>query len=286
MRKIFAFLFVIISFSSCSQNKLTIVLDPWWETAYDAQKILKKEIFYGTIRSRKQISKVIAGTEEELDKILESIERRKGAQVVIASPALYSILKNRPNSEKKINYIILNGFYGNFADNLIAVYSSRKEEYYQAGIKAALFSTNNDNCSVAAVFYNGSLVKRLEKDRFVEGFNSINNRGDLNIYEQQTYTGGDKLKEFINSAPENGAGLFFFSASSLNPYCLELALPLSISISGENLNSSGIYNELLEFSVDDDIIEIIKIAVRIGLDGDINDDFPVKALVREKGIHF
>jgi len=105
-------------------------------------------------------------------------------------------------------------------------------------------------------------------------------------FDQQTYTGGERLKDFINSAPGKGVGLFFLSASSLNPFCYELVLPLSVPVSGENLNSLGFYNELVEFSVDDDMMEIIQTAVKIGLDGEINDDIPIKPLIREKGIHF
>jgi hypothetical protein len=287
MRNMLAlYIFVIFSFLSCSDSHLTFLTDPWWLASYDPENRLEIEILKGSIKKFKRIESITVSTSEEAMAILNNLEEKEGNQTIVVTPVFYSLIKNKPDLEKKINYIILNGFYDVPADNIIAVYSFREEVYYQAGVKAALFSKNNDNCKVASVFYNGSLIRRSEKERFIEGYNSVGNSGELINFEQQTYTGGEKLKKFIESAPEKGVGLYFFSASSLNPYCYDLAISFSVSISGENLYSSGISNELVEFSVDDDMIEIIQTAVKKGLDGEINHDFPVKALIRERGIHF
>ncbi|MBI9100446.1 MAG: BMP family ABC transporter substrate-binding protein, partial [Spirochaetaceae bacterium] len=231
-----------------------------------------------------RVKKYTASNEEEAIQFLQNLSESSDKQTVIITPIFYSFLRKTSSDEKIINYIILNGFYDDPADNVIAVYSSREEVYYQAGIKAALFSKDNENCTVASVFYTGSILKRLEMESFANGYSSVEGSGELINFEQQTYTGGDNLKKFINSAPEKGTGLFFFSASSLNPFCIEQAMPLMIPISGENLNSLGIYNELVEFSVDDDMIEIIQTAIKIGLDGEIISDIPVKPLIRERGI--
>ena len=269
-----------VIFTSCANSDLTVLVDSWWENAYDLDGHLDKAL------AKNSIEKISVGNVEEFSFAIKNISEKSSNPTVIITPVLFSQIKKIGSVEKKINYILLNGFYGDPADNVIAVYSSREEVYFQAGIKAALFSNNNDNCAVASIFYNGSSARRLEKDSFIDGFESIEDKGDLFIYEQQTYTGDERLKTFINSSPDKGVGLFFFSASSLNPFCLDLALPLSIPVSGENLNSLGIYNELVEFSVDDDMIEIIDTAIKIGLDGEIIDDFPIKTLIREKGIHF
>jgi len=79
---------------------------------------------------------------------------------------------------------------------------------------------------------------------------------------------------------------FFFSASSLNPFCLEQALPLSIPISGENLNSLALHNELIEFSIDDDMMKIVETALELALDGEVESDFPVIPVLKETGNHF
>jgi len=286
MRKIIFLLIVILSLISCSGSNVTILLDSWWEDAYDYNGDLGKIALKESVKHITNIQKITIGDQETAIDMLNSLQKKTLPQTVILTPVFYSYIKKIPDDEKKINYIILNGFYDDPADNIIAVYSSRGEVYYQAGVKAALFSKNNDNCTVAAVFYNGSSMRKSEKDNFIEGFESVIDSGELIYYDQQNYTGGEKLKNFINAAPEKDTGLFFFSASSVNPFCLDLALPLSIPISGENLNSLGIYNELVEFSVDDDIMEIIETAVQIGLDGEINSDIPVKARISEKGIHF
>lgn len=277
---------VILSLISCSGSNVTVLLDSWWEDAYDYNGDLEKILFKESVTHITNIPKIIIEDQGTIDDILYSLGENKNRQTVIISPIFYSHIKKISSDEKKINYILLNGFYGDDADNIIAVYSSRGEVYYQAGVKAALFSKNNDNCTVAAVFYNGSSIRKNEKKQFIDGYESVIDSGELIYYDQQNYTGGEKLKNFINSAPEKGAGLFFFSASSINPFCLDLALPLSIPVSGENLNSLGFYNELVEFSVDDDIIEIIETAVKMGLDGEIISDIPVKARISEKGIHF
>lgn len=286
MKKCFFILIVAISLVSCSGSHLTILVDPWWELAYDSEDILSKHTGQNNPFKLNKIEKNIVGSREEAIDKLNLLSDSDTITTVIVTPALYSYLDNISSPEKKINYIILNGFYDDTADNVIAVYSAREEVYYQAGVKAAIYSMNNDNCNVASVFYNGSALRVLEKENFIKGFNSVENRGELIYYEQKTYTGGESLKRFINSAPDKGVGLFFLSASSLNPYCLELVSLLSIAVSGENLNSLGFYNELVEFSVDDDMIEIIQTAVKIGLDGAIQSDIPVKPLIREKGIHF
>lgn len=286
MKKIIIVLILSLTFISCSDSNVSILIDPWWETAFDQQGQLRKILLINNLTHREQVKIHLVSDREKALDFFQSLSSSSDEHTIILTPALYSYTKNVQNSEKNINYILLNGFYDNPADNLIAVYSFREEIYLQAGVKAALFSQSNDNCEVASVFYNGSLIRRLEKESFIKGFESVKNRGNLINFEQQTYTGGEKLKNFINSAPKKGVGLFFFSVSSLNPFCLELALPLSIPLSGENLNSLGNYNELVEFSVDDDMIEIIQIAVKIGLDGEIINDIPVKPLIREKGIHF
>jgi ABC transporter substrate-binding protein PnrA-like len=286
MKKIFIILIVILSITACTRSDTSVLIDPWWQTAFDQKSTLKKLLFKKNLTSLKQIKIYSAADEEKALEILRFLNESVEEQTVLITPVLFSYIKKLPSSEKKINYILLNGFYDDPADNVIAVYSSREEVYFQAGVKAALFSQDNENCAVASVFYNGSLIRRLEKESFISGFESVENRGELLNFDQQTYTGGERLKDFINSAPGKGAGLFFLSASSLNPFCLELALPLSVPMSGENLNSLGIYNELVEFSVDDDMMEIIHTAVKIGLDGEIISDIPVKPLIREKGIHF
>jgi hypothetical protein len=286
MRNFLFLLIFIFAILSCSNGNLTILTDPWWEDSYNIDGNLNKLMLINSLTNRVSISKRTAETEEQALEILSQIYEKESVQNIIITPLFFSYIKNKLSNEKKTNIIILNGFYDVVADNIIAVYSSREEVYYKAGIKAALFSKNNDNCAVSAVFYVGSLLKQLEKECFIKGFESVLESGELLYYDQQNYTGGERLKNFINSSPEKGTGLFFFSASSANPYCLDLALPLNIPISGENLNSLGIYNELVEFSVDDDIMEIIEIAVQIGLDGEIVNDIPVKALLSEKGIHF
>ena len=284
--RLLVIIFVIFSLTACSESNLSIMADPWWQSAYDVENEIKKIVFFQSLYTRKKINNNTFQNREELVSEINSLLLNEEAQRFIITPYLFSQIKNNYENEKKINYIILNGFYSNPADNVIAVYSSREEVYFQAGIKAAQFSKENDNCTVAAVFYNGTTIRRLENESFLNGFDSVSDAGELIYYEQSSYTGGEKLKSFINSAPDKDTGLFFLSASSVNPYCLDLILPLSISISGENLNSSGFYNELVEFSVDDDIIEIIQTAVEIGLDGEIFDDIPVKPLIKEKGIHF
>lgn len=279
-------MFLLFTLFSCRISEIIVLSDPWWEKAYDIDGHLDRDIFKYNILTLQKIEKITVNNKLEAKSIVDALQESENIKTVIMTPLFFSYIKNINNSEKNINYILLNGFYDNPADNIVAVYSSREEVYFQAGEKAALFSQNNANCAVATVFYNGSLMRRLEKESFIKGFESIKNRGELINFDQQTYTGGERLKEFIKNAPDIGVGLFFFSASSLNPYCLELAFSLSIPVSGENLNSLGIYNELVEFSVDDDMMKIIHTAVKIGLDGEINRDIPVKSLIREKGFHF
>ena len=286
IKKLCFFSTLIFSLCSCSVSNTIVLSDQWWENAYDIHGLLDRDLFKYSILKLQKIEKITAYSKEEAKNIVDQLQESETIKTVIMTPLFFSYIKNNNNSEKNINYILLNGFYDDPADNVNAVYSSREEVYFQAGEKAALFSQNNANCAVASVFYNGSLMRRLEKESFIRGFESIKNRGELINFDQQTYTGGERLKGFINSAPDMGVGLFFFSASSLNPFCLELAFSLSIPVSGENLNSLGIYNELVEFSVDDDMMEIIHTAVKIGLDGEINRDIPVKPLIREKGFHF
>lgn len=286
IKKICFFVLLISLLYSCSNSITVVISDPWWENAYDQEGILDRELLKYRLLKFKKIDKYSISGRDEALRIVKWLQESEEAETVIMTPLFYSYIKNNNSSEKNRNYILLNGFYDDPADNVVAVYSSREAVYFQAGEKAALFSQNNENCSVASIFYNGSLMRRLEKESFIKGFESIKNRGELINFDQQTYTGGERLKGFINSAPEKGVGLFFFSASSLNPFCLELANSLSIPVSGENLYSLRIYNELVEFSVDDDMMEIIQTAVKIGLDGEINRDIPVKPLIREKGFHF
>lgn len=286
MKKIFITLFFIQILFSCSYGKIVILTDPWWNDSYELEREIQKELFSQLFKTGKRIKNVSVETEEEVLNIINEMAGIGNSSVIIATPIFYSLIRKISAEEKFINYIIINGYYDSSADNIIAVYSFREEVYFQAGIKAAEFSVENNNCTVSSVFYNGSLSRKLEKESFVKGYESIKESGKLEIYEQKTYTGGEKLKNFINSAPENGTGLFFFSASSLNPFCFDIAAPLSIAVSGENLNSLGIYNELIEFSIDDDMMEIVKTALKKGIDGEFNDDIPINAVITEKGINF
>lgn len=282
--RFFPILTVLLIFLSCSQEKPEVIIDPWWEKAFDGEGYLEKTLIRESVLNLRKISYKTVYSREEFQAEINAGEDEN--HVYIISPLLYSAIPSESDPEKKNYYILLNGFYDDPADNVIAVYSSRIEGYFEAGILAAEFSVLNDRCAVAAVFYEGSDVRKKERESFVRGFDSVADRGELIRYSQESYSAGDSLKSFISSAPEKGTGLFFFSASSLNPVCLEQALPLTIPISGENLNSLGLYDELIEFSVDDDMMRIVKTAMKLGLDGDIENDIPVSPVIRQKGIHF
>jgi len=280
-------LLLLFGFSlfSCSQSGVVILVDPWWEAAHEQSVNLKKTALIKGLTSFRSIPVYRAVDKDQGYNLLENALGRSEEMTVLVSPAFFSYLDEWNFSEKKINYILLNGFYDDPADNVIAVYSSRDEVYYMAGSKAARFSESNGNCAVAAVFYDTER-RRSERDSFVKGFEESEVGGELLISDQQTYFGGDKLIDFINKGPTRNVGLFFFSASSLNSFCLDQALPLSIPISGENVNSLGFGNELIEFSIDDDMMKIVETALKLGLDGEAENDYPVKPRLWEKGNHF
>ncbi|MBB6478709.1 BMP family ABC transporter substrate-binding protein [Spirochaeta isovalerica] len=286
MKKTIPLFFSLFLFISCGQIKSVVIVDTWWDEAYSGLANLKKEAFWAGLKAFQPVSVIEMDSEESAYNFLNSLMEKQNELTVILSPVFNSYTKNWVFDEKKINYIILNGFYDDPADNVIAVYSSREEVYREAGMKAARYSESHSNCSVAAVFYNGTEARRSERDSFIQGFNEAGVSGKLLVSDQQTYAGGEKLKSFISSAPEKDVGLFFFSASSLNPFCFEQAQTLSIPISGENLNSSGLHSELIEFSIDDDMVRIVKTALKMGLDGEVENDLPVFPLLKEKGIHF
>jgi len=277
---------IFFIFLGCSNKNILIITDPWWEDSYGIEKQINQILALQFVKTGKTINKVTAETEDEVINYINETAKSSQNPIIILTPIFFSFLDKNPNLEKKINYIIINGYYDSSADNKIAVYSFREEVYFKAGIKAAQFSKENNNCTISAVFYTGSTSRKLEKNSFIEGYETLLNCGKLAIFEQQTYNENEKLKSFINSGSKNNTGLFFFSGSSLNLFCLDIAKPLSIAVSGENLNSLGLYNELIEFSVDDDMIEMVNTAIKMGLDGEIKNDIPVNALLREKGIHF
>ena len=109
--KFYIILLIIHTATSCSINPLTILVDPWWETAVDSGGFLKREIFIQNIRSLNRIKKYTASNEEEAIQFLQNLSESSEKQTVIITPIFYSILRKTSSDEKIINYIILNGFY-------------------------------------------------------------------------------------------------------------------------------------------------------------------------------
>lgn len=286
MRKIVILILFALTLLSCGRADLTVLVDPWWEDAWDRNGILKNKVRIEGLKKFQNISYINVNSKEEALDVLNSLAKSPIEQRLIITPVFFKYVNEFSLDEKNINYILLNGFYDDPADNVIAVYSYREEVYRKAGAIAGRFSDKAGNSAVAAVFYDNSESRRRERESFIEGFYEENEKGELLTFSQVTYSGGEKLKSFITSAPSRNVGLFFFSASSLNAFCVEQALPLSIPISGENLTGLAKYNELIEFSVDDDMMEIIETAIKIGLDGEIENDFPIPPVIRKKGIHF
>ncbi|RQV98489.1 MAG: hypothetical protein EH225_13065 [Calditrichaeota bacterium] len=286
MRKRLVISLVLLSLFSCNQKPVVLLVDKWWEAAYDDSVNLKSRAFWAGIKSFKTVDYFSTVSEQDAFAYINEKLKKHNELNVLISPIFFSYLKNWDFGEKNINYIILNGFYDDTADNVIAVYSFREDVYRAAGEKAARYSEAHGDCAVAAVFYNDTEVRRSERDSFFQGFKEAGVSGELLISDQQTYSGGEKLKSFIKDAPGKDVGLFFFSASSLNAFCLEQASPLSIPMSGENLNSLVFHNELIEFSIDDDMMKIVETALELALDGEVEDDFPVIPVLKDTGNHF
>jgi len=85
-------------------------MDPWWQNAFDQDGTLRKIILKKNLTNLKNIEIYSAADRDKAIEILQTLNESAEMQTVLVTPVFFSYIKNLQSSEKKINYIILNGF--------------------------------------------------------------------------------------------------------------------------------------------------------------------------------
>ena len=261
---------IMVLTGSCSVSRVLFVTDSYWHMYFGLESMIELK------RSLKKsdYSLVVERVENETRRTsIKTVVDAAEAEIIILSPLL-SWSVSDVAEQYPAKYFVAFGFsderYAGDQDlpNTILLLSDRSDAYLKAGSLCGSYVTREIEADspepiLVALFYTGSEERKAEKRSFLVGFSDTGSPDAIILKDFTQIDNNRSVALFIKELELNDkTPIFFSSLSSLNRDAISAIVSKSDAfIITENRRASGVYNDKIIASIEDDIETALILAV-------------------------